>query len=198
MVENRQNDWYNSLSLRYEMRLIVRRLVLNIAMSLDGFIARKDGSYDWIEGHGTDKYDTVLQFDNQKFFNNCDTVVMGRKSLEDCPLEMIEGHREKQFIVASHTEQTDYDNVRFVRDVIGEIMELRSQEGGDIWLFGGASLVQDCLEAGVIDHLIIGIIPTILGDGIPLFASLLEEKKLLLVESTVTDGIAMLRYDIRR
>ncbi|CYW18896.1 dihydrofolate reductase [Streptococcus suis] len=50
------------------MRLIVRRLVLNIAMSLDGFIARKDGSYDWIDGHGTDKYDTVLQFDNQKFF----------------------------------------------------------------------------------------------------------------------------------
>ncbi|HEM4809418.1 TPA: dihydrofolate reductase family protein [Streptococcus suis] len=77
-------------------------------------------------------------------------------------------------------------------------MELLSREGGDIWLFGGASLVQDCLEVGVIDHLIIGIIPTILGDGIPLFASLLEEKKLLLVESTVTDGIAMLRYDIRR
>ncbi|AGG64474.1 dihydrofolate reductase [Streptococcus suis SC070731] len=93
--------------------------MLNIAMSLDGFIARKDGSYDWIEGHGTDKYDTVLQFDNQKFFNNCDTVVMGRKSLEDCPLEMIEGYQEKQFIVASHTEQTDYGNVRFVRDIIG-------------------------------------------------------------------------------
>lgn len=66
-----------------------------------------------------------------------------------------------------------------------------------VW-WSGASLVQDCLEAGVIDHLIIGIIPTILGDGIPLFASLLEEKKLLLVESTVTDGISMLRYDIRR
>ncbi len=54
------------------MRLIVRRLVLNIAMSLDGFIARKDGSYDWIEGHGTDKYDTVLQFDNQ---NSLTTVI---------------------------------------------------------------------------------------------------------------------------
>ncbi|WP_416153359.1 hypothetical protein [Streptococcus suis] len=46
----------------------MRRLVLNIAMILDGFIARKDRSYDWIEGHGTYKYDTVLQFDNQKFF----------------------------------------------------------------------------------------------------------------------------------
>ncbi len=44
---------------------------------------------------------------------------MGRKSLEDCPLEMIEGYQEKQFIVASHTEQTDYGNVRFVRDIIG-------------------------------------------------------------------------------
>lgn len=73
------------------MRLIVRRLVLNIAMSLDGFIARKDGSYDWIEGY-----------------------------------------QEKQFVVASHTEQTDYGNVRFVRNIIGEIKELRSREGGDI------------------------------------------------------------------
>ena len=43
-------------------------------MSLDGFIARKDGSYDWIEGHGTNKYDTPLQFDNPSFFQSCDTV----------------------------------------------------------------------------------------------------------------------------
>lgn len=44
---------------------MTRRLVLNIAMSLDGFIARTDGSYDWIEGHGTNQYDTALQFDNR-------------------------------------------------------------------------------------------------------------------------------------
>lgn len=47
---------------------MTRRLVLNIAMSLDGFIARTDGSYDWIEGHGTNQYDTALQFDNPAFF----------------------------------------------------------------------------------------------------------------------------------
>lgn len=139
MVENRKNDWYNSLSLRYEMRLIVRRLVLNIAMSLDGFIARKDGSYDWIEGHGTDKYDTVLQFDNQNFFNNCDTVVMGRKSLEDCPLEMIEGHQEKQFIVASHTEQTDYGNVRFVGTSSGDYGTLLSRRWRYLVVWWGKS-----------------------------------------------------------
>ncbi|HFI0303695.1 TPA: hypothetical protein ACGO2H_000414 [Streptococcus suis] len=47
----------------------MRRLVLNIAMSLDGYIARTDGSYDWIQGHGTTDYDTSLQFDNEAFSN---------------------------------------------------------------------------------------------------------------------------------
>ncbi|HFR3537609.1 dihydrofolate reductase [Streptococcus suis] len=177
---------------------MARRLVLNIAMSLDGYIARTDGSYDWIEGHGTDQYDTTLQFDNPAFFSSCDTVIMGRKSLEDCPLEMIEGYQEKQFIIASRSEYANYNNVRFVKDIVAEIEQLRAEEGGDIWLFGGASLVQTCLEAGVIDHFIIGIIPIILGEGISLFDGLTKEQKLILVESTVTDGIAMLRYDIRK
>ncbi|HFI0236426.1 TPA: dihydrofolate reductase family protein [Streptococcus suis] len=176
----------------------MRRLVLNISMSLDGFIARKDGSYDWIEGHGTSSYDTQLQFDNPTFFESCDTVIMGRKSFEDCPLEMIEGYQDKEFIIASHSEQMDYDNVRFVDDIVSEIERLRAEEGGDIWLFGGAGLVQTCLEAKLIDHFIIGIIPTILGEGISLFDKLPEVQKLTLVESTVTDGIAMLRYDIRK
>ncbi|HEL1584526.1 TPA: dihydrofolate reductase [Streptococcus suis] len=175
----------------------MRRLVLNIAMSLDGFIARTDGTYDWIEGHGTAQYDTALQFDNPAFFNGCDTVIMGRKSLEDCPLEMIEGYQDKQFIIASHAEQADYENVRFVQDIVAEIERLRAEEGGDIWLFGGAGLVQTCLEAKLIDHFTIGIISTILGEGISLFDKLPEEQKLTLVESTVTDGIAMLRYDVR-
>lgn len=177
---------------------MARRLVLNIAMSLDGYIARTDGSYDWIEGHGTRQYDTSLQFDNVGFFASCNTVIMGRKSLDDCPLEMIEGYQDKQFIIASHSEYANYNNVRFVKDIVAEIEQLRAEEGGDIWLFGGARLVQTCLKAKLIDHFIIGIIPTILGEGISLFDQLEEEQKLTLVESTVTDGIAMLRYDIRK
>lgn len=115
----------------------MRCLVLNIAMSLDGFIARKDGSYDWIEGHGT-----ARQFDNPAFFESCDTVIMGRKSLESCPLEMIDGYQEKTFIIASHSEHEDDENVRFVQDIVTEIERLKAEEGSDIWLFGGAGLVQ--------------------------------------------------------
>ncbi|HFI0234531.1 TPA: dihydrofolate reductase family protein [Streptococcus suis] len=176
---------------------MARSLVLNIAMSLDGFIARSDGRYDWIEGQGTSDYDTSLQFDNPAFFKGCDTVIMGRKSFEDCPLEMIEGYQDKEFIIASRVEHANYENVRFVQDIVAEIERLRAEEGSDIWLFGGAGLVQTCLEAKLIDHFIIGIIPTILGEGISLFDKLTEEQKLTLVESTVTDGIAMLRYDVR-
>lgn len=111
---------------------------------------------------------------------------------------MIEGYQDKQFIIASCAEQADYENVRFVQDIIPEIECLRSSEGSDIWLIGGAGFVQTCLEAKLIDHFIIGIIPIILGEGISLFDGLTKEQKLILVESTVTDGIAMLRYDIRK
>ncbi|NQP65975.1 dihydrofolate reductase [Streptococcus suis] len=175
----------------------MRRLVLNIAMSLDGHIARTDGSHDWIQGHGTTEYDTSLQFDNEAFFKSCDTVIMGRKSLEDCPLEMIAGYQEKEFIIASRHQQPSYDNVRFVSNIVDVIKKLKGEDGSDIWLFGGAQLVQICLKERLIDHFIIGIIPTILGEGISLFDKLPEEQKLTLVESTVTDGIAMLRYDVR-
>lgn len=176
----------------------MRKLVLNIAMSLDGFIARKDGSYDWIEGHGTNCYDMINQFDNHAFFQSCDTVVMGRKSLEDCPLEMIEGYHNKRFIIASLGEYQDYDTVHYTNNIVAEIKRLRLEEGSDIWLFGGAEVVQTCLKEQLIDQFIIGIIPTILGEGISLFGTLPSEQKLMLVESTVTDGIAFLRYDIRK
>ncbi|HFH9921904.1 TPA: dihydrofolate reductase family protein, partial [Streptococcus suis] len=169
----------------------------NIAMSLDGYIVRTDGSYDWIQGHGTTDYDTSLQFDNEDFFKSYDTVIMGRKSLEDCPLEMIAGYEEKEFIIASRHQQLSYDNVRFVSNIVDVIKKLKGEDGSDIWLFGGAQLVQICLKERLIDHFIIGIIPTILGNGLRLFDFLAEEQTLTLVESTVTDGIAMLRYDVR-
>ncbi|CCI62444.1 dihydrofolate reductase family protein [Streptococcus dysgalactiae subsp. equisimilis] len=176
----------------------MRKVVLNIAMSLDGFIAREDGTYDWIEGHGTDAYDSANQFDNPSFFASCDTVIMGRKSFEDCPIELIEGYREKTFYVASSQVMTSpYSNVYFSKDIVSTLKQLKAGEGGPIWIFGGADLVHSLIEADLIDHYIIGIIPTILGCGRPLFTGNRQERHLRLIESTVTDGIAMLRYDKR-
>ncbi|EFR45297.1 dihydrofolate reductase family protein [Streptococcus pseudoporcinus] len=176
----------------------MRPLILNIAMSLDGFIARTDGSYDWIEGHGTKVYDTALQFDNNAFFASCDTIVMGRKSLDDCPIEQIQDYQKKSFYVASHQDlKSDYPNLSFSKDIVATLKELKQEEGGPIWLFGGADLVHSVLEVDLIDQYIIGIIPIILGQGRPLFKTCSVEHQLQLIESTVTDGIAMLRYQKR-
>ncbi|VTT45165.1 dihydrofolate reductase family protein [Streptococcus porcinus] len=176
----------------------MRPLILNIAMSLDGFIARTDGSYDWIEGHGTTAYDSALQFDNDAFFASCDTVVMGRKSLDDCPIEQIQGYHKKRFYVASHQDlHSDYPNLYFSKDIVATLKQLKQEEDGPIWLFGGADLVHSVLATELIDQYIIGIIPTILGQGRPLFKGYSIEHKLQLIESTVTDGIAMLRYQKR-
>ncbi|MDG3132398.1 dihydrofolate reductase family protein [Streptococcus suis] len=75
---------------------------------------------------------------------------------------------------------------------------MRLEEGSDIWLFGGAEVVRSCLKEQLIDQFIIGIISTILSEGISLFGNLPSEQKLMLVESTVTDDIVFLRYDIRK
>lgn len=176
----------------------MRQLVLNIAMSLDGFIAREDGSYDWIEGHGTDKYDTPLQFDNPAFFASCDTVIMGRKAYDDCSLEMIDGHETKQFYVASHqVRDSDRSNLHFTFTILEDVERLKVEDGGPIWLFGGADLVQLMIDHDMIDQYIIGIVPTILGQGRPLFKGNDQEHKLQLIESNITDDIAMLRYKRR-
>ncbi|WP_162832926.1 dihydrofolate reductase family protein [Streptococcus phocae] len=82
------------------------KLVLNIAMSLDGFIAREDGSYDWIRGHGTAAYDTTLQFDNQAFLDSCDTVVMGRKAFEACAIDEIDYFKTKKFMLSVEIGKT--------------------------------------------------------------------------------------------
>lgn len=174
------------------------KLVLNIAMSLDGFIAREDDSYDWIRGHGTAAYDTALQFDNQAFLDSCDTVVMGRKAFEACAIDEIDYFKTKKVYVISRNWQ-NHDLPSFVtleKDPIRLIKQLKKEEGL-IWLFGGGQLVQTILEHRMIDHYIIGIIPILLGQGKPLFSTMLKSIDLKLVESTALDGIAMLRYDPR-
>ena len=78
------------------------KLILNIAVSLDGYIADKAGGYAWITGHGDAGQNTKAQFSFDKFLAGCGTVVMGRKAYEECGIRHIDGWQEKRFFVASH------------------------------------------------------------------------------------------------
>lgn len=78
------------------------RLILNIAVSLDGYLADKAGGYAWITGHGDAGQNTRAQFCFETFLAGCGTVVMGRNAYDDCGIEHIDGWQEKHFLVASH------------------------------------------------------------------------------------------------
>lgn len=172
-----------------------RKIILNLAISLDGCIADKSGGFSWISGHNDNSQNTEKQFDFPAFSKNCDTIVMGRKSYDDCGIENIENYEKKQFIVATSEKRVSIKNVEFVSgDIVQKISNLKDKEGEDIWLFGGAGLTDAFVQADIVDEYIIGIVPIILGKGRKLFDSEYPTINLKLVEATISDGISILRY----
>ncbi len=166
------------------------KVILNIAMSIDGYIARKDDSYDWIQGHGDRKVDTKLKFDYPKWLDSIDIVVMGKRCFD---LNMHQEHKNKQILVASHTSQKDYDNISFTTDIETRIAN-EKKKGKSLYLFGGGKLIQSLIEKDLIDEYIVGIIPEILGEGIPLFYPHKNAISLKLVENYIENGMVILKY----
>lgn len=177
-----------------------RKIILNLAISLDGFIADEDGGFDWITGDGDTSHDTEQKFDLSEFAESVDVLVMGRKAYEDCPPETLEMFRSKTIYVAtSNTLKSEYDNVTFISgNICDQVLKLQEEKGKDIWIWGGGVLADHFIKANVVDEYIIGIIPIILGKGIPLFLAHNPLIKLHLYESTVQEGVVVLRYDKRK
>ncbi|MHA0858116.1 dihydrofolate reductase family protein [Paenibacillus sp. CMAA1364] len=172
-----------------------RRIILNLAMSLDGYIADEDGGYDWIGGDGKTELDTAGEFSFPTFLEGVDTIVMGRKSFEDCPMDMF---ASQTIIVATSLVKANYDNVLFVNtDIVAIIQNLQLEEGKDIWLFGGSMLTDAFMKADVVDEYIVGIVPMILGRGIRLFQNNNPTIPLQLNDYTVREGLPILRYTRR-
>jgi dihydrofolate reductase len=131
-------------------------------MSLDGFIAGPREEYDWI----------VMdpEFDFTELYKQFDTMVMGRKSFEFVKKAGGGGSQPgMQVFVCSRTlRQKDHTGVTIVHDPQPLIAELRSKPGKDIWLWGGGSLFRSFAELGLVDTVEVGVIPVLLGEGIPL------------------------------
>lgn len=178
----------------------MRKIILNLAISLDGYIADNDGGFAWIKGDGDTDSNTEKQFDFSKFTDQIDTLVMGKNAYFDCPAETLISFKSKKIYVATHQDlEKKYDNVEFISgDLCAKILKLRKEEGKDIWIWGGGYLADPFLKADIIDEYIIGIIPTILGEGKPLFLEKNPQIELNLNECTVQEGIVILRYTKRK
>ena len=102
---------------------MARDIILNLAISLDGFICDEDGGFAWISGQGEVRADTADHFDFDGFLASCDTIVMGRKAYEDC-LSSLPEAAEKRFLVASRTPRAPEGRVVFLSaDVVAEAID---------------------------------------------------------------------------
>lgn len=171
-----------------------RKIILNLAISLDGFIASEDGTYEWIVGDGDHKLNTG-KHDFNKFLEGVDTVVMGKNCYDQ---NMHLEYKNKKVYIATSQKLQDKENIHFINgDICKVILEEKKKDGKDIYLFGGGVLVDHFIKADIIDEYIIGIIPIILGKGRPLFLQNNPTVKLHLDEYLIEDGITILKYSKR-
>lgn len=176
----------------------MRKVKLFIAMSVDGYIADKNGGVAFLQGH-----EDCLENEStySEFIKNIDTVLMGWNTYNQIITELSPDnwvYDNSLTYVFTHREQQDSDKIIFTSDNLEELIKkLKGVEGKDIWICGGADLVQQAISSDVIDEYLISIIPTILGNGIKLFSQNDAEHKLKLINTITNNGIVELNY-IRR
>jgi len=172
-----------------------RKLILYIAISLDGYIAGPEDDLSFlsiVDQEGED-------YGYSKFIQTIDTIIMGRKTF-DIVMKMVEvfPHGDKACYIITKNPKPDAGKVRFYAGDLKElILKLKNKPGKDIFCDGGAEIVNALLEEKLFDELIISIIPVLLGTGKRLFCREYPFQNLKLVESkSFKSGLAQLKYKI--
>lgn len=167
------------------------KITLQMATSLDGYIARPDGSFDWCF--------TDQDYGMGAFFASIDAVIMGRHSYE---LTRKMGERldpaKRYYVLSRRGIRLDGDNVY---PFSGDVADLRLRMVQDgvkhAWLFGGAEVCGQFAQEGLIDEALIAVHPLALGGGVPLFRGLLRDMRLSLLDSRIYGtGLVMLHYQV--
>lgn len=172
----------------------MRKIILNLAMSLDGYIATEDGKYDWIVGDGDKSHDTEV-YDFNAFLDTIDTMVLGRKAYDDCDMAPF---ADKEILIATTKDLENYDNIRFIKgDIIKLLQDEQKKDGKDIYLFGGGELIDHFIKADIIDEYAVAIVPTILGKGRKLFFEDNPKIDLKLEKYWIQEGTMIMHYSKR-
>ena len=169
----------------------------SVAMSLDGFIAGPNGEADWIIMDSSG--DAAAYF--EAWYSQFDTIVMGRRSYEAVKGAGGGGSTPDMqvFVCSVSLRQEDHPGVTIARDPAELIAELRSKPGKDIWLWGGGSLFRSFAELGLVDSVEVGVIPVLLGEGVPLMAGPFKRVTLKLTGHKLyaKTGIMSLEYAVQ-
>lgn len=173
----------------------MRKIVYSVAMSLDGYLAGPNGEADWIV------IDPEIDFTGM--MARFDTILMGRRTFEAAQALGGGGSMPgvTTVVVSRTLRQEDHQGLTIIaEDVGGSVSRLRAGSGKDIWLFGGGSLFRSLLDLGLVDTIEVGVIPVLLGGGIPLLPARSQRTALRLMSSKAykATGTLALEYTIQQ
>jgi dihydrofolate reductase len=179
-----------------------RKIIVTIATSADGFIARKDGGVDWLDRPRPKGEDYGMG----EFFKSIDTVIYGRKTY-DIAVKFVEegieipddGSKIQNYVFSRRRPpKRVLPGFEFVKEPVKEFAQrLRTQKGKNIWMMGGGGIIASFLDEGEIDEFIISVIPIFIGEGIPLIAPRHRTVPLkLLSTKKYSDGVVRLHYEV--
>jgi dihydrofolate reductase len=170
----------------------MRKVVLALGISLDGYIARLNGDVDFLF--------MPKDYSMAPFFKTIGAAIMGRKTLED-GLRMSGGTFppspwDKYYVMSRSKPPGERDGVVFINKSPAALVgQLRKSRGKDIWLMGGGEVARDFLKADLVDELYLGVVPVLLGEGIPLFPPGFPQRDFALVDNkTYSKGLIALKY----
>lgn len=176
----------------------MRKISLFIAMSLDGYIADSKGGVDWLNGQGNDEEDIDTY---SEFIKTIDTILMGWNTYHQIVTELSPNewvYNGATTYVITHKEHISSEKIRFVNiDPVGLVKRLKEEDGKDVWICGGADLVQQFVNEDLIDRYHITVVPVLLGSGIRLFENGKDKIYLRLLDTQSYNGMTELIYERR-
>ncbi len=186
--------WKNNQNFEY-IENKMRKVILSLAVSLDGYIAKPNGDAEWLKKiHNPEK----LDYGFSKFYETIDITIMGNSTYKEI-LGFNIPFQDKENFVISRTDNPDTEFVHFTTDISSLVRNLKSKNGKDIWLIGGGQINTEFLNKGLIDELLIRIVPIVIGEGLTLFANKPDEKIFELITSEAfSTGVVQLTYRPRK
>ena len=173
----------------------MRKVILGIGISLDGYLARVDGSVDFLF--------MPKDFSMAPFFKSIDTAIMGRKTL-DVSLKLggsgSYGPSIKTYVYSRTMPAGERDGMTFTQEPpVKLVAKLKKARGKDIWLMGGGELAREFLKDDLVDEIDLGVVPVLLGEGLPVFPPGFPQLDFKLLENkTYSRGLIALKYARKR
>lgn len=180
----------------------MRKIIVQMAISADGYIARKDGAVDWL-----DRPRPKGNYGMGEFWKSIDTIVMGRKTY-DLAMKFVKKGAVtpgmfrglKHYVFSRKPPKKAFEGFEFANEPIKQFAQrLRAEKGKNIFMLGGAGIIGSFLDEGEIDEFVLSMIPTFIGEGIPLIAPKRRTVPLkLLSTKKFSDGVMKLHYAVTK